>query len=180
MPAFTEDALHLLAVATYREGPEWNPLPDHLSSKGPEIQKLIKTGRLSFYEDGLELWHSYRSFYDKVLDASETAVQSDKHLGKFWTLLLTFTEAADLPVTLTRHGLLDALDNFSFHVTAQHDQMGSISDSMETPLHGDSRTLSGLPCSDLRHFGPLRSSLSLKFIGRQMRRSSIGSLCSST
>jgi hypothetical protein len=64
--------------------------------------------RITFYEDGLKLWHSYRSFYDKVLDTSETAIQSDKHLGKFWTLLVTFTEAADLPVTLTRDGLLNA------------------------------------------------------------------------
>jgi hypothetical protein len=143
MTAFTEDALHLLAVATYKKGPEWKALPEHVASKGPAIQKLIKAGRLPFYEDGLELWHSYRSFYDKVLDTNETAVHSDKHLGKFWTLLLSFTEAADLPVTLTRDGLLNALANFTFHVTAQHEQVGSISDSMETPLHGGFRLMPG-------------------------------------
>jgi hypothetical protein len=141
--AFTEDALQLLAVANYRKGPEWKALPEHVASKGPAVQKLIKAGRLPFYEDGLELWHSYRSFYDKVLDTSEIAVQSDKHLRKFWTLLLKFTEAADLPVTLTRDGLLNALANFTFHVTAQHEQVGSISDSIETPLHGGLRLMPG-------------------------------------
>jgi hypothetical protein len=46
MTAFTEDALHLLANATYRKGPEWKALPEHVASKGPAIQKLIKEGGL--------------------------------------------------------------------------------------------------------------------------------------
>jgi hypothetical protein len=143
MTGFTEDALHLLAVATYRKGPEWKSLPDHVASKGLAIRKLIKAGKLPYYEDGLELWALYRSFYDKVLDTDETVVLSDEHLIKFWSLLLKFTEAADLPPTLTRDGLLDALANFTFHVTAQHEQVGSISDSMETPLHGGFRLMPG-------------------------------------
>jgi hypothetical protein len=85
----------------------------------------------------------HRSFYDKVLDTDETVVLSDGHLIKFWSLLLKFTEAADLASTRTRDGLLNALANFSFHVTAQHEQVGSISDSMETPLHGGLRLMPG-------------------------------------
>jgi hypothetical protein len=33
MTAFTEDALPLLASATYRKGPEWKALPEHVASK---------------------------------------------------------------------------------------------------------------------------------------------------
>jgi hypothetical protein len=47
--------------------------------QGPAIQELIKAGGLPYYEDGLELWHSRRSLYDKVLDTNGTEVQSDKH-----------------------------------------------------------------------------------------------------
>ena len=139
MTAFTEDALHKVATANYQKGPEWKALPKHVASKGAAIHELIKAGQLPFYHDGLELWHIYRSFYDKIIDTNESAVQSDKDLTKFWSLLVKYTQAKDLSTDLTRDGLLNALANFTFYVTAGHEQVGSVSDSMETPLHGGFR-----------------------------------------
>jgi len=143
MTALTNETLQHLATLTYKKGPEWRYLPEHIASKGPEIGKLIDSGKLPFYEDGLELYSIYRSFFQMVLGRDARAVEKDRHLQKFWNLLCQYTDATDLPSDFSYDGLLNALANFAFHVTAQHEQVGTIIDSKETPDHGSFRMRQG-------------------------------------
>jgi hypothetical protein len=140
MTAFRWGALCELSAGTYRKGPEWQGLKKAVTSKGSKVQDLIDSGKLPFYQDGLELYDIFFSFFERIVPSTDADVANDAAIQTFWRLLVEYTESADLKnAELTRTVLLETLATFCFHVTAQHEQVGSIVEHMETPLHGGFR-----------------------------------------
>merc|ERR1739844_865434 len=68
-------------------------------------------------------------------------VTADEDIVKYWNFLGEYTEGPALGylTELTRDNLIAALSTFCWLVTVQHEHVGSIRDSIETPVHGGFR-----------------------------------------
>jgi hypothetical protein len=138
--AFRWGALCELAAGTYQKGPEWQCLKTTVATKGSKVQELIASGKLPFYQDGLELYEIFFSFFERVVPSNDAEVANDAAIQTFWKLLVEYTRSSDLKnAELSRSVLLETLATFCFNVTAGHEQVGAIAEHMETPLHGGFR-----------------------------------------
>ena len=150
--SLTLDGLTALVTDTYKKGPEWIPLEQQIENKGPNTAKLVEDGDLPFYTDGLEVYRAYQEMFGKVVSEKDCTVQNDPQIVKFKDLLNEYTEFECLPKDCTRDDLVNLLSTYAFTVTCQHEQVGSISDSIETPWHGGIRIVPDAVKADKQTF----------------------------
>jgi len=140
--AFTWDSLCQVAAATYQKGNEWQGLETTIDNMAPEMKELIQAGKIPYYQDGLDLYHCFKKYFAAYVPETDEQVLQDADIVELWKLLGDYSGANQVGYlqTLTRASLLEALATFAWRVTAGHDQVGSIREHMDTPLHGGFRS----------------------------------------
>ena len=147
MSAWNNDEIRKIAKAEYKNGPEWRALP--LTVEQKNLQALIDAGHLPYYEDGLEVFNSFRDYFKRVVAICNA---NDGQLEKFWAVLRSHAHSKHLPETFTEDALLDALAQFAFSVTAHHEHVGSISGYLIHPDRSCARIRPGSTRADAQSF----------------------------
>jgi len=163
MTAFAYPEVQTILEANYKQGDQWRALPATVAAKN--LNSLIDAGNLPYYEDGLELFWVFRSYFASVLAGNKgegssgesqgegsTSAAQDDQLEEFWKALQAHTESEHLAAAYSLDALLDALAQFAFTVTAHHELVGSIADHLRDPTRGGSRIRPGSVRCDAQGF----------------------------
>lgn len=153
--SLTWDSMRRVAEQTYQQGDEWRNFQERVNEKGPKLQALIENGKLPFYEDGIDVYLCFYQFFERCfVNLAEEDFVKDMELQDFWQRLGRYTNsmAKGIWKDLRKEHLIETLANFAFHVTAFHQEVGQISDSIETPLHGGGRIRPGATRVDKQAF----------------------------